>query len=60
LDVFINKITGDVTINSPISKFYFNNPQLIKNEIDMINMWNKISDHAIKSDLDQLLPNTQS
>jgi len=26
----------------------------------MINMLNKISDHAIKSDLDQTLPNTQS
>jgi len=24
--VFINKITGDVTINSPTTQFYFNNP----------------------------------
>jgi len=58
--VFINKLTGDVTINSPTSKFYFNNPQLIKNKLNMINMLNKITDHAIKSELDQLLPNTQS
>jgi len=28
--VFINKITGDVTINSPTSKFYFTSPRVIK------------------------------
>jgi len=58
--VFINKITGYVTNNSPTTKFYFNSPQLIRNTIDMINMLNKISDYAIKSNLDQLLPNTLS
>jgi len=58
--VFINKITDDVTINSPTTKFYFNNPQVINNKIDMINMLTKITDHTIKSDLDQTLPNTQS
>jgi len=58
--VFINKITGDVTINSPTTKFYFTSPQLIKNKLDMINKLNKITDHAIKSELDQSLPNTQS
>jgi len=58
--VIINKITGDVTINSSTTKFYFNNPQFIKNKLDMMNMLNKISDHAIKSDLDQSLPNTHS
>jgi len=58
--VFINKISGDVSVNSPTTKFYFTSPQIIKNKSDMINMLTKITDHAIKSELDQLLPNTQS
>jgi len=58
--VFINKITGEVTVISPTTKFYFASPELIKNKLDIINMLNKITDHAIKSELDQLLPNTQS
>jgi len=58
--VFMNKITGEVTVNSPTTKFYFNTPQLIKDKSDMNNMLRIITDHAIKSELDQLLPNTQS
>jgi len=58
--VFMNKITGEVTVSSPTTKFYFNTPQLIINKSDMINMLRKITDHSIKSELDQLLPNTQS
>jgi len=58
--VFMNKITGDVTVNSPTTKFYFNTPQLIRYKSDMTRMLSKITDHAIKTELDQLLPNTQS
>jgi len=56
----MNKITGEVTVNSPTTKFYFNSPQLIRYKSDITNMLNKITDHSIKSELDQLLPNTQS
>jgi len=58
--VFMNKITGDVTVNSPTTKFHFNTPQLNRNKSDMTNMLRKIADHISKSELDQLLPNTQS
>jgi len=44
----------------PKTKFYFKNPQLIKNKINKINILNKITDHAITLELDQTLPNTQS
>jgi len=58
--VFMNKITGEVTVNSPTTKFHFNTPQLIRYKSGMVKMLSKITDHSIKSELDQLLPNTQS
>jgi len=29
-NVFMNKTTGEVTVNSPTTKFYFNKPQVIR------------------------------
>jgi len=39
--VFMNKITGEVTVNSPTTQFYFNTPQLDNNKSDMNNMLRK-------------------
>jgi len=58
--VFMNKTTGDVTVNSPATKFYFNKPQIIKFKSDLNKLLNKINDHSIKYEIDKLLPNTQS
>jgi len=56
----MNKTTGDVTVNSPTTKFYFNKPQVIKFKSDLNRLLSKITDHSIKHKIDQLLPNTQS
>jgi len=56
----MNKITGEVIANSLTTKFFFNNPQVIRFKSDISNMLNKITVHSIKSEIDQLLPNTQS
>jgi len=58
--VFMNKKTGDVTANSPSTKFYFNKPQTIKFESDLNKLLSKINDHSVKSEIHNLLPNTQS
>jgi len=58
--VFMNKTIGDVTVNSPTTKFYFNKPQVIKFKSDLNKLLSKITDHSIKHEIDQLLPNTQS
>jgi len=56
--VFMNKTTGDVTVNSPTTKFFFNRPQVIRFKSDLTKLLNKITDHSIKYEIDQLLPNT--
>jgi len=56
----MNKLTGEVTANSPTTKFFFNKPQIIRFKSDMDKMLNKITDHSVKSEIDQLLHNTQS
>jgi len=58
--VFMTKTTGNVTVNSPTTKFYFNKPQVIKFKSDFNRLLSKITDHSIKHEIDQLLPNTQS
>jgi len=58
--VFMNKTTGEVTANSPTTKFFFNKPQIIRFRSDMNKLLSKITDHSIKYEIDQLLPNTQS
>jgi len=59
--VFMNKkTTGEITVNSPTTKFFFNLSQIIRFKSDMDNMLNKITDHSIKFEIDQLLRNTQS
>jgi len=58
--IFMNKLTGEVTVNSPTTKFFFNKPPEIKFKSDLNRLLNKITDHSIKYEIDQLLPNTQS
>jgi len=58
--VLMNKTTGEVTVNSPTTKFYFNKPQVIKFKSDLDKLLNKITDHSIKYEIDNLLHNTQS
>jgi len=58
--VFMNKTTGEVTVNSPTTKFYFNKPQAIRFKSDLNKLLTKITDHSIKQEIDNLLPNTQS
>jgi len=57
--IFMNKTTGEVTVNSPTTKFYFNKPQVIRFKSDLNKLLSKITDHSIKQEFDNLLPNTQ-
>jgi len=56
----MNKTTGEITVNSPTTKFFFNKPQVIRFISDLDKLLTKITDHSIKNEIDQLLPNTQS
>jgi len=58
--VFMNKTTSGVTVNSPTTKFYSNEPQVIRFKSNLNKLLNKITDHSIKYEIDHLLPNTQS
>jgi len=61
LDIYLwIKLTGEVTVNSPTIKFYFNKPQEIKFKTDLNRLFSKVTDHSIKEQIYQLLPNTQS